>query len=382
MKKLAVVLALAVAPSAHATNGMRVIGFGPVQDSMGGIGVGATLDASSLLSNPAGIVGLGWRLDVGGAFFKPSVSYSATGIAPGIMASDGLTLDSSRGGSPIPAIAYVQPINDKLSFGVGLFGVAGMGVDYPTNLYNGKTYTSYLQGRPHDTATALGVGATVGVQVKPVQAVTFGAAYESKSWFQDFAFTVAERPNPFAPGTTMPGGTDKLTFNQPQSFTIGAAVTPFDILLVAADVQWINWSATMGSGLPQYSTDPQATGALPFNMGWSDQWVVKLGAQVTPLPGLAVRAGYNYGKMPLDPSRAFENLAFPAVAEHHVTAGVGYAVSDRFTLSLAGMYAFDATLAGANADPPPPMGGTGQGIASYTTQMSQLEIDVGLGYKF
>ena len=42
MMHLAAALALAIATPAHATNGMRMIGFGPVQNSMGGVGVGAT----------------------------------------------------------------------------------------------------------------------------------------------------------------------------------------------------------------------------------------------------------------------------------------------------------------------------------------------------
>jgi len=425
MKRTALLLWVSISAGisslAYATNGMRMIGFGPVQDSMGGVGVGATLDACTLLSNPAGITELDQQLDVAGAFFKPTVKYSATGIAPGqIVANDGRSVDSSRGGSPIPAFAYVQPITAKLFAGIGLFGVAGMGVDYATNLYNGPTLTSYLQGRvtpglaykinelfsvgvianvmvaqmkydvasgvgqaPHDTATSLGIGASFGAKFTPIKAVTFGAAYETKSTFQDFSFPVPARANPFGlPGSTIPGGTDKLTFNQPQSVAFGVGVTPFDILLVAADVQWINWSQTMGNRLPQYSSDASATGAMPFNMSWSDQWVFKLGAQVSPLRGLKIRSGYNYGKMPLDPSRAFENLAFPAVSEHHVTFGAGYDLTDRFTANLAGIYAFNAKLQGSNAGPPPPMGGTGQGIASYSTEMSQLEVGLGLAYRF
>jgi long-chain fatty acid transport protein len=423
MRKLALIaatMAVFIASPAYATNGMRMIGFGPVQNSMGGASVGATLDAASMVSNPAGLVDLGRRLDFAGQFFKPTVSYSATGFLPGaIVANDGATLDSGRGGSPIPAIGIVTPLDDRLVVGVGVYGTAGMGVDYPANLFNGVTYTSYLQGRltpsvayrlsdrvsagvtlngmvaqmkydvaagagqtVHDTATALGIGATVGVKVRPVKMLAFGAAYETKSWFQDFSFTVASRPNPFAPGSEIPGGTDKLTFHQPQSATVGVEVTPIEMLLVAADVQWIDWSGTMGSGLPQYSTDPNATGAMPFNMSWSDQWVLKLGAQVSPLKGLQIRAGYNYGKMPLDPSRAFENLAFPAVAEHHVTGGIGYALSRSLTFNVAGMYAFNATIAGSNGAPPPPLGGTGQGITAYTTQMSQLELDAGVTYRF
>jgi len=415
MRKIALLLAatcVVAASPAYATNGMRMIGFGPVQDSMGGVGVGTTLDACSLLSNPAGIADLGQRLDVGGAYFKPTVKYSATGAAPGqIVAQDGATLDSTRGGSPIPALAYVRPIDDRLSAGIGVFGVAGMGVDYPTNLYQGATYTSYLQGRftpgaaykltdtlsvgatanvmvaqmkydvasgfgqaLHDTATSAGIGATVGVKFTPVRMVTLGAAYETKSWFQDFSFKVAERPNPMAPGTTIPGGTDKLTFDQPQSVTLGASVTPFEMLLLAADVQWINWSQTMGKGLPKYSSDASATGAMPFDMNWSDQWVLKVGAQVAPMRGLKVRAGYNYGKMPLDPNRAFENLAFPAVTEHHVTGGVGYELGDRWAFNLTGIYALNTKLQGANA--------AEQFITAYTTEMSQFEVDFGLSYRF
>jgi long-chain fatty acid transport protein len=411
----------AIAPgAARATNGMRMIGFSPVQDAMGGVGVGATLDAASLLTNPAGMADLGRRLELGGAYFKPSVSYSATGIVPGmIVAQDGATLDSDRGASPIPVVAYVQPLTERLTTGVGVFGVAGMGVDYAANLYNGATLTSYMQGRftpaaayrvndrltlgvtgnlmvaqmkydvaagagqaAHDTATSVGVGATFGLKFTPVKRVTLGAAYETRSWFQDFSFTVPERPNPFMPGTTIPGGTDTLAFDQPQSATVGVSVTPVDALLVGVDLQWIDWSSTMGDGLPAYSSDASATGAMPFDMGWSDQWVVKVGAQVMPTARLALRAGYNYGQMPLDPDRAFENLAFPAVSEHHVTAGAGYAFSDRLAVNVAWVYALNAKLEGANAAPPPPMGGTGQGIAAYATEMSQLALDMGLCYRF
>jgi long-chain fatty acid transport protein len=200
MRKIAGLVAagcLAVATPAFATNGMRMIGFGAVQDSMGGVGVGATLDASSIISNPAGITDLGWRLDVTGGFFKPTVSYKASGF----VATQGAELDSNRGGSPIPAIAYVHPVNDRLSAGVGVFGVSGMGVDYDANLYGGPTLTSYMQGRitpgaayelaeglsvgvaanlmmaqmkydvaagagqvKHDTANSFGYGATVGIK--------------------------------------------------------------------------------------------------------------------------------------------------------------------------------------------------------------------------
>jgi long-chain fatty acid transport protein len=415
MRKLSGLIAvtcLAWTSPAFATNGMRMIGFGAVQDSMGGVGVGATLDACSLLSNPAGIADLGQRLDVGMSWFSPTVSYGATGA----VSAPGATLDSTRGGSPIPALGYVRPISEALSVGVGLFGVAGMGVDYAANLYNSNTLTSYLQARltpgaaykvtdklsvgvtanvmmaqmkydvagamgqvKHDTANSFGIGATLGVKYSPVKMLTLGAAYETKSSFQSFEFDVPAHNVTVPDGSggfmsvPVPGGTDKLDFDQPQSVTFGASVRPIEMLVLAADVSWINWSDTMGDQLPKYTNNTNTTGAMPFNMGWDDQWVVKFGAQVTPMKSLDLRAGYNYGKMPLDPNRAFENMAFPAVSEHHFTAGAGYQVTDKLGLSLAAMYSPEAKVSGANAD---------QFIPAYTTKMSQFQIDGGATYRF
>ena len=415
MKRIGMALAvgalLAAGPAA-ATNGMRMIGFGPVQTSMGGVGVGATLDGSSLVSNPAGLPDLGRRLDLSIGWFRPIVSHSATGTPtgapppnpPSMIAADGKTVDSDRGGSPIPAITYVQPIAGGLSAGLAMVAVSGMGVDYPTNIYLSNALTSYLNARvtpavgyrfndlvsvglglnvmmaqmeydvagdippamggqaKHDTATAWGYGATVGLKVTPVKALTLGAAYESRSTFQDFSFDV-------------PGGKDELSFDQPQVVTVGASFQPFELLLVAADLEWIDWSSTMGENKPAYSESQPTT--MPFNMGWKDQWVLKLGLQVTPVAGLDLRAGYNYGKMPLDEKRAFENLVFPAVSEQHFTAGAGYALTEGITVNLAGMYSPEAEISGANGGPPP-----GQMIDAYTAKMSQWQVDLGASFKF
>jgi long-chain fatty acid transport protein len=43
---------------------------------------------------------------------------------------------------------------------------------------------------------------------------------------------------------------------------------------------------------------------------WDNQMVYKIGAQYVINPMFTVRAGFNYGKMPLDEDRAFENVAF------------------------------------------------------------------------
>ena len=214
---------------------------------------------------------------------------------------------------------------------------------------------------PRKADGALGIGVTLGVTYKPATDLTLGLAWESQSSFQDYEFDLG------------PAGTEKLDFNQPQSLHARRVGLPLETLLIAADVQWINWSATMGDNLPKYTSDTTATGSMAFNMGWSDQMVFKVGAQVTPVRGLDIRLGYNYGKTPLDKTHAFENIAFPAVVEHHLTAGVGYKVADRLTIDVSAMYALNAKVSGSN----PAMG-----IASYSTEMSQLDLCAGAAYRF
>jgi long-chain fatty acid transport protein len=370
---------------------------------MGGVSVGLPLDAASVLTNPAGMSFLQGRIDFGASYFVPSVEYKATesaGMGGAVINYNGETFDSDRGGSPVPAFGLIIPISEKFRFGIGAYGVAGMGVDYAQNLYSGITYTSYSQMRfapglsykindmisvgavvnvmyatmefnaasgfgqqPHMGASSFGYGATFGVLVKPIDMIQIGIAYETKSYFQDFEFNTA-------------AGQDKIEFNQPQTATIGLGIKPVKNLLIGFDVQWINWSDTNGSNLPEYTAN--ASSAMPWNMDWRDQIVYKIGVQYTPHPILVLRAGYNYGKMPLNSDRAFENIAFPAVSEHHITAGIGVNLTKQLTLNFGGMYSPTAKLSGSNAGYPP----AGQAISSYETQMSQYSLDMGISYTF
>lgn len=385
------------ATAAQATNGMRMIGFGPVQESMGGATVGAPLDSATAITNPAGLSGLTDQANFGATYFSPDVKGTMAGLGPD------QAIESNRPGSPVPAVGVVSG-SEKLTFGLGMWGIAGMGVDNQVFLTdeggNGvPAMTSYSQMRftpavsyalndmvsvgvtlnamwgqmeynmvgagPHSGASAFGVGAVVGVLVKPLKGVTLGAAYESKSVFQDYVFHVE-------------GGHDKLTFDQPQSATIGAGYRPIDGLLLAADVQWINWSDTQGDGKPAFSeaTSPVAQ-MMPFDMDWSDQWVFKVGAQYDATKALSIRAGYNYGKAPLAKDRVIENALFPAIAEHHVTAGLSYAVGARTAVNLSGMYSPEATYRSAGQV----MTAGGPMNASNEMKMSQWDVSMGLTYK-
>jgi long-chain fatty acid transport protein len=318
------------------------------------------------------------------------------------MAKDGETVESDAGASPVPAFGLVIPLTEKLHFGIGAYGVSGMGVDYEKNVYQSILKTMYSQmrfapglsykindmisvgavanimyatmefsaatngsviGMPanqeeHMNSAAFGYGATIAVNIKPVDMLTIGVAYETKSNFKDFEFNTDQ-------------GKDKLEFDQPQSVTAGVSVTPLKDLTVAFEVQWIEWSETNGKNKPEFSKN--SSNATPWNMNWDNQMVYKIGAQYAINPMFTVRAGFNYGKMPLDEDRAFENVAFPAIAEYHYTAGIGITFDNNLTLNIGGMYSPEAKIDGANMS---------QYFAHYETKMSQYSLDMGIAYVF
>jgi len=410
MKLAFAAVALAIAVPAMATNGMRMIGFSPVQNSMGGAGAAASLDAATIVTNPAGIGALGNRADLSVTVFMPMPAYSATGAA------SGATFESDRPIDFVPTLAATFQASDKLSFGIAALGTSGMGVEYGQDLYGGTTMSSYLNMRvapaasykftdrltlgfaanfmyarmeyavaggmgmqPREAAGALGYGATFGLSYATEEGATLAVSYETKSRFEDFSFDIPPHNlvvgfdglgNPiFAP---IPGGTETLDFDQPSVLTFGVSFKPMTALLVAADAQWIRWTSTNGENLPAFTSNPMLTGGMPWNLDWSDQLVFKLGAQYDMTEEIKVRAGYNWGANPLKGDRAFENIAFPAVSVHHFTLGAGYQFGS-LTVNVAAVYSPESKLEGANA---------AQNIGSYETTMSQLAFDVGAAWKF
>lgn len=395
MKKsliLSILMLLAVS-NAFATNGMRMIGFGPVQDSMGGASVGVNLDAASVLTNPAGIQALGGRVDFGASYFVPEVTLEMMGSE----------FTSDKGASPVPAFGMIVPLNEDMSFGLGAYGVSGMGVDYNLGAMGGLLSTNYTNMRfapgfsyklsnmislgatlnmmyatmeysmandampPYDgnpdmravnmAASSFGYGATIGITVKPVEMLSIGLVYETTSKFQDFEFNQSD-------SSSVTSTTDNsLAFDQPMNATIGFGLKPVAGLVLAFDVQWIRWSEVAGDDLPEF------TGGN-FNMQWEDQIVYKFGFQYTILPILNIRGGVNYGKMPLSESNdaALQaNMFFPAVAEWHYTAGLGVKLNEKLTLDLGYMYSPEASV---------------KTYGGGESKMTQYSLDMGIAYNF
>jgi long-chain fatty acid transport protein len=175
------------------------------------------------------------------------------------------------------------------------------------------------------------------------------------------------------------GSLDTLKLEAPQQVGIGIAYT-YGKLLLETDVKWINWS--------------NANGYEDFD--WEDQWVFAFGVQYTPIPKLSLRAGYNYGKNPVKEHRGFNGMqmisvqgktmptyyyetfrtiGFPAIVEHHLTAGVGYEFTPRFALHAGFMYAFENDIEGTGTDI------TGQPVSLKST-LKETSVEFGLTWRF
>lgn len=148
---LAGLLALPLS-TAQATDGHFLHGVGAVNSAMGGAGVAApTSLLGAFYLNPAALMAFdGTRIEFGFEMFKPdrSVASSAGPLRSGrtVSKSDWV---------PIPAMGWTSKLNnERVVLGVGMLGIGGFGVDYPTSNTNpilapqqfggfGQVYSSY-----------------------------------------------------------------------------------------------------------------------------------------------------------------------------------------------------------------------------------------------
>ncbi|MHB8716931.1 MAG: long-chain fatty acid transporter, partial [Sulfuricaulis sp.] len=118
-----VILALAVAaavaaPCAFATNGYFTEGEGTVNRGMAGAGVAMPQDALAGAINPAGLVKLGGRMDLGIGLFRPDRNYKISGNGAGLNGSgDGNGDDNFL----IPSFGYNMPLSSTDAFDISVY---------------------------------------------------------------------------------------------------------------------------------------------------------------------------------------------------------------------------------------------------------------------
>lgn len=406
--------ALGLSTPSFATNGYFVIGFGARSVGMGGIGVTSPGDSLCVGGNPACLGEFNrMQFDVGLGVFEPRRRSGTTVMSGGNSWSGTNTY-------VIPGMGMVFPWSDKLSLGFAALGNGGAGTKYRPNFFGGHEYLgvdmvqlivpitaaykitptnvvglsivparqrflaeglenfaipafssdpSHVTGKGHDYAN--GLGARIGWTGKFMDnRITLGATYASKVYMQKFE----KYKGLFA---------EEGDFDIPENYAIGIGFKPTDKWTVAMDVQRILYSGIASVG----NRGPDPTGNLPnagrgtllglasgSGFGWEDQTVYKLGVEWKQSDKLTLRAGYNYGKVPIPQDQLLFNLLAPATTEKHATVGFTYEM-EYGDLSFAYQRAFRKKMEG-------PVVGTGgeSGIASF--EMFQNVYDIAFSMKF
>jgi long-chain fatty acid transport protein len=387
-----------------ATNGDNLIGVSPASRGMGGIGVGMPVGPTdTIFRNPAWMSYYkGFNLSFGGILFMPEVKAKSN-----IMGYPASATSQSKM-FVVPEVGIVHQINDKITVGVGAFGVSGMGVDYRNkdpNFLNMHTTLQFMRvipalaykvndaisvsGALHLAYGSLDMGATMGPSQNAGggQSQTYGIGAQLGIAYNmgDFVYAGLTYQSPVnmtykrvfdSDGN---GQFEDLKLTQPQELAFGVGVKPMDNLKVGMDIRWINWK--------------NAKGYKEFQ--WKDQWVIALGGEFKPTQKLALRAGYNYGKSPIRggiknlmnanniPNFAapfsdfyiawFNLIGFPAITEHHITLGLGYEFTKNFSIDLAYKHAFNKKVSATD--------NAGMGMF-VEAQNAQNAISIGLNWKF
>jgi long-chain fatty acid transport protein len=139
-------------------------------------------------------------------------------------------------------------------------------------------------------------------------------------------------------------------FGLPQSVAAGLSYAPSKKWRLAIDAEWINWEKAFdkmdisltGGTNENINTMMGTEGKIdmPFPMYWKNTVVIRTGAEYAVSGSFTARAGYAYGSNPVPSSTVF--ALFPAIVQHHATAGATVSISKAFAINAAYEYAFKA----------------------------------------
>ncbi len=206
-------------------------------------------------------------------------------------------------------------------------------------------------GRP---TNQLGAGATFGLLYDVNEKVTVGFSYSSEQVFGDGDYRVGTGDVQNYNGAVGAAGIYKLDLDYPQQAAVGIAFHPDKKWLIDFDIKWLNWSGThdkvtLKGPSNSFDTNMDSVGdsnQTKLEFGWEDQYIYAIGAQYQATDRLALRAGYNYAKAPIDEADVFNNLIFPAYVERHLTCGFDYQLGAHWGVGGAYKKAFKETVTG------------------------------------
>ena len=389
---------------ASATNGYFSHGNGIKAKGMAGVGIALPQDALAAANNPAGMVMVGDRLDMGLDWCRP---IRDTVIVSGPLA--GTYSGSDTKNFFIPEFGYNQMLNPNMSVGVSVYGNGGMNTGYKD--FNARTGGAVFgTGKLGVDLMQLFIAPTFAMKLNPDHAigVSLNLAYQrfKAEGLQNFDSPASSNPGSVtnngydsstgwgvrlgwtgkvAPNVTLGATYQSKTrmgkfskykglfaeqgdFDIPANYGVGIAVKVNPKTTIAADIERIEYGgvkslSNSGNAMAQLGTE----GGPGF--GWRDMTIFKLGATYEVSNALTLRAGYSKGRQPIPSDQTLFNVLAPAVIEDHFTLGATWILANKSELSLGYMHAFKKTVTGTGA------------TTGFNSQMYQDSVGVAYGWK-
>jgi long-chain fatty acid transport protein len=436
---------LGAAGNVYATNGSFMIGSGAGSIGMGGVGVTSPQDSMCVGGNPA-CLGAFERpqFDVGAGLFRPPRAAATTVMSGFNLPDGGKYVESEVNLYLLPSMGFVFPFNDLLTIGFAALPAGGGGVTFPANKGGGLNGNSFFGGPgtlgtdlvqlivPITATFKLSPAHSVGVSIIPARQRFLAQGLQEFKAFSAYPDNLTNKGHDFANGlggrvgwmgyfldkrvtlgatyaTKVSMGKlsqykglfpNQGSFDIPANYALGIGVKPIDDLTVALDVEKILYT-----GVPAFAhRGPDSSGQLNIDactqgtvvcggtslgtadgasFGWRDQTVYKLGMAYKINDSWIVRAGYNYGKMPIQADQMLFSVMATATTEKHYTFGFTYSLGDQSIfgfgseglLTFAGMYAPNTKIEGNTVGTSGPVGLVGM-------QMKQSSWDIAYTLKF
>ena len=371
MKRIGLLCGLLLLGFQIFAEGYQVNLQGNRQTGMGHTGAGLLLGASSMHFNPGamGFMDKQYDFSIGGSFIfsnntfqkqAPSVYeaksdnpmgtpfyfYGATKVNDKIAV--GLAVTTPYGNSlkwgddwdgkyliqdiSLRAI-FIQPtlsykINDKLGFGVGLMAVNG-NVDLNKAL---QVQSAMGDANVNISGNTWAFGFNAGLSYKASESLTFGLSYRSEVLVKleegDADFTVPGSLEGLYPDTKF-----NAELPMPTNITFGVGYQLNDKLLLAADLQYVGWSAYESLDFDfEAPTVPDSHNQRDFE----NTMIYRLGAEYALNEKAKFRGGIYYDSTPIP-----EDLLTPETPGTNkigMSLGFGYQINEKLSLDASLLY--------------------------------------------
>jgi long-chain fatty acid transport protein len=215
------------------------------------------------------------------------------------------------------------------------FGTLGAGAGIP-----GATPTQQ-DGQAKIKGDGWGYGYNIGILAEPRKGTRLGAAFRSKIRTDikgDARFDLDQA----GVGAAIRGATGafrnvdaETSLDLPPMVNFGIHQDIGDKFAVMAEAQWTGWS-TFDNLVIEFDNPAQPDNVTQFE--WDDAWFFAVGGTWKPTERLTFRVGAAYDETPT--KTRYRTPRIPDSDRYWLSAGVGWQVSERFSLDLAYTHVF------------------------------------------